>query len=101
MKILVVEDDERISDAVVEYLSDLHYAVEAAYDGQAAWELLEVFTYDLLLLDVMMPRMDGVTLCSKIRKKGINVPILTLTSKIRVRVLCPKFPSSSSSPRMK
>ncbi len=81
MKILVVEDDERISDAVVEYLSDLHYAVEAAYDGQAAWELLEVFTYDLLLLDVMMPRMDGVTLCSKIRKKGINVPILMLTAK--------------------
>lgn len=81
MKILVVEDDERISDAVVEYLSDSHYAVEAVYDGQSAWELLEVFNYDMILLDVMMPMMDGMTLCKKIRKKGISIPILMLTAK--------------------
>lgn len=81
MKILVVEDDERISDAIVEYLSDSHYAVEAVYDGQSAWELLEVFTYDMILLDVMMPRMDGVTLCGKLRKKGVNIPILMLTAR--------------------
>ena len=81
MKILVVEDDERISDAVVEYLSDSYYAVEAVYDGQAAWELLEVFTYDMILLDVMMPNMDGMTLCKKLRKKGVNIPILMLTAK--------------------
>ena len=81
MKILVVEDDERISDAIVEYLSDSHYAVEAVYDGQSAWELLEVFTYDMILLDVMMPRMDGVTLCSKLRQKGVGIPILMLTAK--------------------
>lgn len=81
MKILVVEDDERISDAVVEYLSDSHYAVEAVYDGQSAWELLEVFNYDMILLDVMMPMMDGMTLCRKIRKKGISIPILMLTAK--------------------
>ena len=81
MKILVVEDDERISDAVVEYLSDLHYAVEAVYDGQSAWDLLDVFTYDLILLDVMLPEMDGITLCQKLRKKGFNIPILMLTAK--------------------
>ncbi|VEP14450.1 Response regulator with CheY-like receiver domain and winged-helix DNA-binding domain [Hyella patelloides LEGE 07179] len=81
MKILVVEDDERISDAVVEYLSDSHYAVEAVYDGQSAWELLEVFNYDMILLDVMMPNMDGMTLCRKLRKKGLNIPILMLTGK--------------------
>jgi DNA-binding response OmpR family regulator len=81
MKILVVEDDERISDAVVEYLSDSHYAVEAVYDGQSAWELLEVFTYDMILLDVMMPNMDGMTLCKRLRNKGINIPILMLTAK--------------------
>lgn len=81
MKILVVEDDERISDAVVEYLSDSHYAVEAVYDGQSAWELLEVFTYDMILLDVMMPNMDGMTLCRKLRNKGVNIPILMLTAK--------------------
>ena len=81
MKILVVEDDERISDAIVEYLSDAHYAVEAAYDGQAAWDLLEVFAYDMILLDVMMPRMDGITLCKKLRQKGMSIPILMLTAK--------------------
>ena len=81
MKILVVEDDERISDAIVEYLSDLHYAVEAVYDGQSAWDLLDVFTYDLVLLDVMMPEMDGITLCQKLRKKGVDIPILMMTAK--------------------
>lgn len=81
MKILVVEDDERISDAVVEYLSDSHYAVEAVYDGQSAWELLEVFTYDMILLDVMMPNLDGMTLCRRLRSKGINIPILMLTAR--------------------
>ena len=81
MKILVVEDDERISDAIVEYLSDSHYAVEAAYDGKSAQELLEVFTYDMILLDVMMPQMDGMTLCRRLRKQGISIPILMLTAK--------------------
>ena len=81
MKILVVEDDERISDAIVEYLSDIHYAVEAVYDGQGAWDLLDVFTYDLILLDVMLPEMDGITLCQKLRKKGCDIPILMLTAK--------------------
>lgn len=81
MKILVVEDDERISDAVAEYLSDQHYAVETAYDGLSAWELLDVFTYDLVLLDVMLPQMDGITLCRKLRAKGHETPILMITAK--------------------
>lgn len=81
MKILVVEDDERISDAVVEYLGELHYAVEAVYDGQSAWDLLEAFTYDLILLDVMLPIMDGITLCQKLRAKGFEIPILMLTAR--------------------
>ncbi|MDJ0690458.1 MAG: response regulator transcription factor [Xenococcaceae cyanobacterium MO_188.B32] len=81
MKILVVEDDERISDAVTEYLADQHYAVEAAYDGEAAWDLLDVFTYDLILLDVMLPKIDGITLCQKLRSKGHDTPILMLTAK--------------------
>ena len=81
MKILVVEDDEFISDAIVEFLSDQHYAVEAAYDGQSAWDLLEVFTYDMILLDVMLPEMDGITLCRKLRNQGMDIPILMLTAR--------------------
>ncbi len=81
MKILVVEDDDLISDAIVEYLSDQHYAVEAAYDGQSAWDLLEVFTYDLIVLDVMLPEMDGIALCRKLRNQGMDIPILMLTAR--------------------
>ncbi len=81
MKILVVEDDDLISDAIVEYLSDQHYAVEAAYDGQSAWDLLEVFTYDLIVLDVMLPKMDGIVLCRKLRNQGMDIPILMLTAR--------------------
>ncbi len=81
MKILVVEDDERISDAIEEYLSDQHYAVEVATDGQTAWELLEVFSYDLILLDVMLPEIDGIALCQRLRAKGLEIPILMLTGK--------------------
>ncbi len=81
MKILVVEDDDLISDAIVEYLSDQHYAVEAAYDGQSAWDLLEVFTYDLIVLDVMLPKMDGIALCRKLRNQGMDIPILMLTAR--------------------
>jgi DNA-binding response OmpR family regulator len=81
MKILLVEDDERISDAIVEYLSDQHYLVEVAQDGQEAWELIDVFSYDLILLDVMLPKLDGISLCHKLRSHGCQIPILMLTAR--------------------
>ncbi|ACK73371.1 two component transcriptional regulator, winged helix family [Gloeothece citriformis PCC 7424] len=81
MKILLVEDDERISDAIVEDLSDQHYLVEVAHDGQEAWELVDVFSYDLILLDVMLPKMDGITLCRKLRSGGCQTPILMITAR--------------------
>ncbi len=81
MKILIVEDDERISDAIAEDLADRNYAVEVAYDGLEAWELLDVFTYDLILLDVMLPKLDGIALCQKLRAKGCSIPILMLTAR--------------------
>lgn len=81
MKILLVEDDERITDALVEDLSDRNYVVEVANDGQAGWELADTFTYDLILLDVMLPRLDGVSLCRRLRSKGCTTPILMLTAR--------------------
>jgi DNA-binding response OmpR family regulator len=63
MKILVVEDDLLVADALKTTLSDRKYTVEIAHDGQAALDFIEAFDYDLLLLDSMLPKLDGVSLC--------------------------------------
>lgn len=81
MRILLVEDDERIADALAEDLIDQHYVVEIISDGEMAWECIESFTYDLILLDVMLPKMDGITLCRKLRSAGHAIPVLMLTAR--------------------
>ncbi len=81
MKLLVVEDDERIAEALAEDLTEQNYAVEVAYDGEAGWELLQAFTYDLILLDVMLPKMDGIELCQRLRAHGQSMPVLMLTAR--------------------
>lgn len=81
MRILLVEDDERITDALAEDLTDQHYMVEIAHDGQIAWDLLDAFAFDLVLLDVMLPKVDGLTLCRRLRSTGCDTPILMLTAR--------------------
>lgn len=81
MRILVVEDDALIAQAVAHVLTTQTYAVEVATDGQTGWELVEAFDYDLLLLDVMLPRLDGISLCRQVRSKGLQMPILLLTGR--------------------
>ena len=81
MKILLVEDDERIAEALAEDLSDQNYVVEIAPDGELAKALVESFSYDLMVLDLMLPKMDGITLCQKLRSQGYSLPILMLTAK--------------------
>ncbi|NEO70361.1 response regulator transcription factor [Moorena sp. SIO3H5] len=81
MRILLVEDDERITDALAEDLTDQHYVVDVANDGQVGRELVENFSYDLILLDVMLPKIDGITLCRKLRSQGDSTPILMLTAR--------------------
>ncbi|MCY7274587.1 MAG: response regulator transcription factor [Phormidesmis sp. CAN_BIN44] len=81
MKILLVEDDDRIADAVAEALTDQHYLVELAADGLAGWDLLEAFSYDLLLLDIMLPKLDGISLCQRLRDRGYHLPVLLLTAR--------------------
>jgi diguanylate cyclase (GGDEF)-like protein len=80
MKILLIEDDALIAAPLAKALVDQHYAVEVATDGQAGWELLESFTYDLILLDVMLPKLDGISLCRQLRQKSNQTPILLLTA---------------------
>ena len=80
MKILVVEDDLVVADALKMTLSDRKYTVEIAHDGQAGLDFIEAFDYDLLLLDSILPKLDGVSLCRHVRSRGYMMPILLLTS---------------------
>jgi DNA-binding response OmpR family regulator len=79
MKILVVEDDQLVAHALAAVLTNQNYAIEVACDGQAAWDLIDTFDYDLILLDVILPKIDGISLCRQIRSKGLAMPILLLT----------------------
>ena len=81
MKILLVEDDELIGSALFEALVAHHYTVDVAADGQAGLELAITFEYDLILLDWLIPKLDGISLCRQLRSKGYQKPILLLTAK--------------------
>lgn len=81
MKILIVEDDKTIADLIVEAIRHQQYPVEVAYDGQTALEYLEAGGIDLLILDLGLPKVDGITLCQTIRQKNYNLPILILTAR--------------------
>ncbi len=81
MRILIVDDDELMTHALTEILTSQNYAVEVVTDGQAAWNLIETFDYDLVLLDVMLPKLDGISLCQHIRSHGYPMPILLLTGR--------------------
>jgi len=81
MRILVVDDDRRLSGIVKRGLLEETYAVDVAYDGEEGQYLAEVNSYDLVILDIMMPKKDGVEVCRTLRAKNINTPILMLTAK--------------------
>lgn len=79
MRILVVEDDELTAQALVSVLTGQNHVVEIAVNGETGWDLIKTFDYDLMLLDVATPDVDGVSLCRRIRAKGLQTPILLLT----------------------
>ncbi|MBF2048645.1 MAG: response regulator [Elainella sp. C42_A2020_010] len=80
MKILLIEDDSLIAEPLVKALSEHHYVVDVVTDGETGWTLLESFAYDLVLLDVVLPKLDGISLCRKLRSQGNQTPILLLTA---------------------
>ena len=80
MKILLVEDDENIIVPLMEDLTDQNYVLEVATDGQLAWDLLDVFSYDLILLDVILPKISGIELCKRLRSHGLTTPLLMITA---------------------
>lgn len=81
MKILLVEDDDRIAKPLAEDLRHQYHVVDIAEDGILGWEYSQVTAYDLILLDLMLPRLDGITLCKRLRAAGWTSLILMLTSR--------------------
>ncbi|AFY83058.1 response regulator [Oscillatoria acuminata] len=81
MKIILVEDDEPASAALSVALRKQNYSVEAASDGETALELATMLECDLILLDLVIPKLDGISLCRKLREQGYQKPILLLTAK--------------------
>ncbi len=81
MRILLVEDNRRLSDSLKRSLVDDNYAVDTAYDGQEGEELAELTPYDVIILDVMLPRKDGIEVCRALRNRRIKTPILMLTAR--------------------
>lgn len=79
-RILVVEDDIQIQDLIVEFLSSQDYIVDTASDGIEGYEKFKSRSYDLVILDVMMPRLDGYGLCKMIKRLDENVSIIFLTA---------------------
>jgi DNA-binding response OmpR family regulator len=81
MRILVVEDDVQIADMLAEAFGNNQYVVDIAKDGEIAWSWLELHEYDLVLLDVTLPKLNGIRLCQKLRDRQSTVPILMLTAR--------------------
>ena len=81
MRILLTEDEKSLSRAVSTLLKRNGYEVEQAYDGIEALEKLSTGTFDIMLLDVMMPRMDGMTVLKQVREGGNRIPVIMLTAK--------------------
>lgn len=84
MRLLLAEDEKSLSKAVKTILEKNNYSVDAVYDGVEALEYLDAGNYDALILDIMMPRMDGITALKKIREKGNTIPVLMLTAKAEI-----------------
>ena len=85
MKILVVEDEKLLADSVKEMLERKGFEVECVYDGETGKEYAELGIYDLLILDVMMPKMDGLEVARQVRMNRCNTPILMLTARSDVQ----------------
>jgi len=80
IKILLVEDERKIADSLKKGLTEQNYSVEVAYDGLSGRKLFENDYFDLVILDINLPGMNGYDLCKKIRNRNLNIPVVMLTA---------------------
>ena len=81
MRVLLVEDESQIADLITQGLSEQGYAVDVARDGAEALDWSDVSAFDMIILDVMLPRLDGIEVCRTLRERGFQIPILMLTAR--------------------
>lgn len=85
MRILIVEDEQKIWEFIQEGLKEEGFATDVAHDGEEAHFLATTNDYDLIILDLMIPKIDGLVLCKKLREDKITVPVIMLTAKMGVK----------------
>lgn len=85
MRILIVEDEKKIADFIKRGLKEEGYAADVAYDGQNALFMAQTNDYDLILLDLMLPKVDGISVCRALRKAKKTMPIIVLTAKDAIK----------------
>ena len=84
MRIMIAEDERDLANAIKNVLEYNHYDVDVAHDGESALEMMNSFKYDGAILDIMMPKMDGISVVKQLRATGNNIPVLILTAKSEV-----------------
>lgn len=85
MKVLVIEDEHRIAASIKTGLEQEHYTTDVAYTGTDGYDLASTGDYDLIILDLMLPGMDGLAVCKQLRADKIHTPVLILTAKSQVQ----------------
>jgi heavy metal response regulator len=85
MRLLVIEDERKVAEFLRHGLKEEGYAVDVGFDGEEGSFLATTNEYDLIILDVMLPKLDGISLCRKIRAEGCEIPVLMLTAKDEVK----------------
>lgn len=81
MRLLIAEDEKNLNKILAQHLQDSGYTVDACFDGEEALDYISITDYDAVILDIMMPRLDGLEVLKRIRADGLDVPVLFLTAR--------------------
>ena len=81
MKALIIEDEKKVASFIQKGLESEGFVVDAAFDGKSGWEKASSNSYNIIILDLMLPKLDGLSLLQKLRREGITTPVLILTAK--------------------
>jgi two-component system copper resistance phosphate regulon response regulator CusR len=81
MRILLIEDDKKVADFIARGLRAERFAVDVAHDGESGWDLARLYSFDLIILDLMLPKLDGTEVLKRVRRHSTQVPVLILTAR--------------------